>query len=117
MKKGESRFKGVLELMSVRAGRFFDHTQDRQDFGPVPETRGEESLQLNVAVQIEGSPLENTGPIPAELLKDPFPVVTVPWSMRKASENKQRERLILASAIIVSWAVTAIALLRALNVL
>jgi hypothetical protein len=63
----------------------------------------------------EGSPLSNTGPIPAELLNSFDYVDSVPWSIRRA--DKRRERLVWTTVLIVSWVVSAVTLLRLLGVM
>ena len=62
--------------------------------------------------------MDHTGPIPAELLRDPSVVYAAPWGFQ-AGETKRvqiRERLVWITAVAVSWGVTAIAVLRILNV-
>jgi len=61
-----------------------------------------------------GSPLDNVGPVPEELLRDPFTGDSVPWSIQEAEkeEGRARELMIWKVAIAVSWAVTAVALLK-----
>ena len=72
----------------------------------------------------ESSPLKNAGPIPAELLKDPYPVEIVPLVSEpvpapvvQPTKFLTQERLIWISAVAVSWAVTAFAVLRALRII
>jgi hypothetical protein len=63
----------------------------------------------------EGSPLENTGPIPAELLIDTDSIESVPWSIRKA--EARRQRIVWMTVLIVSWVVSAVTLLRLMSIL
>ena len=72
-------------------------------------------------------PLEHTGPVPPELMTDPFASYdSVPWSIRLAEiEGRQKEiekgrgmtNLIWATSLLVSWAITAVTLLRLLRVI
>ena len=65
------------------------------------------------------SVLGKTGPVPPELLEDPAPVDSTPWSIREADKEKDRGRMrmLWVTAAGVSWAVTAVAVLRLLEIL
>ncbi len=67
----------------------------------------------------ESTPMGKTGPVPVELLNDSFEAVIVPWSIQIAEikENIVRERLVLVTALLVSWTVTATAFLRLLRII
>ena len=66
-----------------------------------------------------GSPLDNVGPIPEELRKDPFPGGSVPWSIQEAEKEEKlaRKILIWKVAISVSWVTTVVAVLRSVGML
>jgi len=66
-----------------------------------------------------GSPLDNAGPIPEELRRDPFPGGSIPWSIQEAEKEESLARRILMwkIAISVSWVTTAFALLRSFGML
>jgi len=87
--------------------------------GRVDKT-GEGVLMLPAPKAIpSGSPLDNVGPVPDELRKDPFPGGSVPWSIQEAERehNQARKTMIWKIAAVVSWSVTLIAALRALGML
>ena len=71
----------------------------------------------------DNSPLAHTGPMPAELLKDPFaveivPLTTVPIPPAPPKPKLlTQERMVWISAVGVSWAVTTVAVLRALRII
>jgi hypothetical protein len=115
--RGEERIRKTLAPVIQRLTRFQDHHLNGQDSAPEPEIREEEPLRQDL-VKSEGSPLDNTGPIPAELLKDPSAVDVVPWGFRAAEieRNRTRERFVWMTALVVSWLVTAVTILRLLNV-
>jgi len=60
------------------------------------------------------SPLDNTGPIPVELREAPFLSDSVPWCIREAEieKNREREKIVWTTAIVVSWAITLVVVLR-----
>ena len=70
-------------------------------------------------------PLEHTGPVPPELQADPFAYDPTPWSLRQSElestkaevESYQRMKLVWAASMIISWAVTATVVLRALRII
>lgn len=64
-----------------------------------------------------GSALDATGPVPAELLAAPAPEDSVPWSIRLAETERDwtRKINIWRVAAVVSWAVTAVAVLKGLG--
>ena len=79
---------------------------------PVPETKH------------NTSPLAHAGPMPAELLRDPYAVEIVPLttvapvpSPPAKTKLLTQERMVWISAVAVSWAVTAIAVLRILRII
>ena len=65
------------------------------------------------------SPLDNVGPVPDELRKDPFPGGSVPWSIQEAEreQNQARKTMMWKIVAAVSWSVTVFAALRALGIL
>jgi hypothetical protein len=66
-----------------------------------------------------GSPLDNIGPVPEELRRDPFPGGSVPWCIEEAEkeQDRARELMIWKVTIAVSWSVTAVALLKTFGAL
>jgi len=88
---------------------------------PVREdvTGRNEGARLAPAAIPIGSPLDNVGPIPEELRKDPFPGGSVPWSIQEAEkeENVARKIMIWKVALAVSWVTTAVAVLRSFGIL
>jgi len=66
-----------------------------------------------------GSPLDNVGPIPDELRKDPFPGGSIPWSIQEAEKERSLSRKILIwkVAVSVSWVITVVAVLRSFGML
>lgn len=65
------------------------------------------------------SPLDNIGPVPEELRRDPFPGGSVPWCIQEAEKEHNRARKILMwkIAVAISWSVTTIAVLRSIGIL
>jgi len=80
--------------------------------------KSEGTPQAPVAIP-SGSPLDNVGPIPDELRKDPFPGGSVPWSIQEAEKEEKLARRILIwkVAISVSWVTTVVAVLRSVGIL
>ena len=87
--------------VSIRGRGTFAVETAPQSFGLVPS----------------GSPLDNVGPVPDELRRDPFPGGSIPWSIQEAEkeQGRLRELMIWKVAIAVSWLVTAVAVLRSLG--
>ena len=105
MRRSEERIRYALGLVGQRVTRLLDHESNAG--WESPDSVGGP----------EGSPLENIGPIPAEMLKDPNAVESIPWSIRSAERSLKRERLIWMSALIVSWLVSTVAVLRHLSLM
>jgi hypothetical protein len=71
------------------------------------------------------NPLENTGPVPAGYFKGLFetespPVIDSeppPYEVPSPGSTLSRERLVWVSALVVSWAITTVAVLRLWNLL
>lgn len=81
-----------------------------------------EEPKEEAAAKASTSPLDKTGPMPPELLKDPysvelFPVSAVAAPVTTSKKFLNQERLIWLSAVGVSWAVTIVALLRAMRII
>jgi hypothetical protein len=98
MRRSEAKIRSTLRLVGQQVIRMKDHEPNEDQTSPVLTGEPEES------------PLENTGPIPAELLKDSDPYESVPWSIRRA--ETRRVRLVWMTVLIVSLLVSAVALLR-----
>jgi hypothetical protein len=103
MRRNEGKIRSTLRLVGQHVTRLKDQDPDEEQTSPT-------SIE-----GMEGSPLENTGPFPAELLKDPDSIQSVPWSIRRA--EARRERLVWMTVLIVSWLVSAVALLRWMSIL
>jgi hypothetical protein len=119
VKRGGERMLDTLQLLWGRAIWVLDML-----FLPRPGAgadRTSESVQLLPAPKVtpSGSPLDNVGPVPDELRKDPFPGGTVPWCIQEAEREKSRARkaTIWKIAVAVSWSVTVVAALRAIGML
>jgi hypothetical protein len=119
VKRGGEWMLGILQLLGESAIWALDVL-----FLPRPgagaETMGE-SVQFSPAGRATRSfsPLDDIGPVPDELRKDPFPGGTVPWCIQEAEREQDRARkvTIWKIAVIVSWSVTLVAALRALGML
>jgi hypothetical protein len=102
MKRGEERIKATLGIAGGHLSRLADYGLHL----------------LRRAKNSADSPLDKTGPMPAELLKDPFAVEAVPWGMQNpaVSQDLTRQRIVWITALAVSWSVTAISFLRAFRI-
>jgi len=112
MRRGEERARNTLQLLGLQPIHLEGH---------IPRSNQSVSVvvpQTPVAGP-KSSPLDNAGPIPVELRVDPFPGESIPWGMQMAEidRDRTRERLVWASAVLVSWLVTGVLILRALNIL
>jgi hypothetical protein len=122
MTKEESKKRKTLDQIVGPETQFLDYDQNLPEAAMPMEVKSEETVQPVDGPRKEPSPLDNTGPIPAEFLNDPYAVEIVPLTTpATVIQVEQRfltqERLIWISAIVVSWAVTAVAVLRALRIL
>jgi len=119
MKRGGKTILDILQVLGGRAIWVLDML-----FLPRPQGGRDgvnESIQLLSAPKAapSGSPLDNVGPVPDELRKDPFPGGTVPWCIQEAERERglARKSTIWKFAVAVSWSVTVVAALRALGIL
>ena len=113
MRRGEERVRNTLQLLSfhlVHVEDYLPHRSNLSAGGAITQTQ---------TAGPTGSPLDNAGPIPVELQRNPFPGDSTPWGLQMAviDRDRTRERLVWASAALVSWLVTGVLLLRALNIL
>jgi len=113
MRRGEERVRNTLQLLGfqlIHLESYLPRRSNHSVSGVVPQTP---------TVGEKSSPLDETGPIPVELQGDPFPGESIPWGMQMAEidRDKTRERFVWASAVLVSWSVTGVLILRALNIL
>jgi len=113
MRRSEGRVRNTLQLLSFHLVHIEDYLPHRSNLsagGAITQTRTEGPT---------GSPLDNAGPIPVELQRNPFPGDSTPWGLQMAviDRDRTKERLVWASAVLVSWLVTGFILLRALNIL
>ena len=119
MKRGGERVFDALKLVGDGAIWALDVMfLPRSQTGA--EKTGEGVLSLtHFSIVTGGSPLDNVGPVPEELRRDPFPGGSVPWSIQEAEKekNQARKTMIWKIAVAVSWSVTVIAALRALGML
>jgi hypothetical protein len=103
MRRGEERIESASGVVEGRIFRFLNHSLRRL------------SLRRNP----EGSPLDKTGPIPAEFLRDPLlaevPPLEVP-SLATTQQDQMREKMMWGVALLISWSVTAVAILRAFRI-
>jgi len=119
VRRGGERIWGILELLG-KTGTLASSTIIR----PRVVTREDVATlspraPLASDVASDASPLANVGPIPDELRMDPFPADSVPWCIREAEKEQGRTRalMIWKVALVVSWSVTGVALLRAFGML
>jgi hypothetical protein len=114
MKRSEGRVRGTLAL----AGR---HLMEILDYpnSPAPDYVTGEEEEVFSAMPSASSPLDNTGPFPAELLADSRAEAVVPWNIEVAEIKKDvaRQRLVWMAALAVSWSATFVAVLRVLGLL
>jgi hypothetical protein len=119
VKKGSERMVGSLE--SVARSMIGGLGTALTPRGEVGSGEGRQSAAIGEArsTSLTGSPLDNVGPIPEELRRDPFPGGSVPWSIQEAEkvENRAREMMIWKVAMLISWSITAVALLRTVGFL
>jgi hypothetical protein len=119
VKKGGERMMGTFRFLGVGAILALDKIVHPSR--PAGADGTHESTKMLPAPNVvrTNSPLDNVGPIPAELRMDPFPGGSVPWSILEAEkeQNQARKVLVWKIAITVSWSVTFVAVLRAIGVL
>ena len=119
MKRSGEKILGTLRLVGEGAIWALDMMfLPRTGAGAEEAGEGVRSLPHFKAV-LGDSPLDNVGPVPEELRRDPFPGGSVPWSIQEAEKekNQARKTMIWEIAVVVSWSVTVIAALRALGML
>jgi hypothetical protein len=122
----EERKKRKLVERSVNPEALF------MDYYPSPvvamsaaEPEKQEPEQSEEEAKASTSPLANAGPMPAELLKDPYSVELSPLTAAAvvaapvvtSKKFMNQERMIWISAVLVSWMVTIVAVLRALKII
>ena len=113
MRRGEQRVRDTLQLLGFHPmpfENFLSRRLNRSATGAFPQTSTEGQAS---------SPLDNPGPIPAELRENPFPGESIPWGFQIAEIDRDRirERLVWASAVVVSWLVAGALILRIMNIL
>jgi hypothetical protein len=118
----ENKKRKTRDQVASPETQFLDFDQSRPEIAAPMEIKNEETSEPNTTPKSGGSPLDNTGPIPAELLNDPYAVEIVPLTTPTTiipvnSGLLTQERLIWISAVTVSWVVTVVAVLRALRVI
>ena len=121
MTKDESKKRKNLDQVPSPETQFLDFDQNQPEAVEPIRIQTEETVEP-VVTKPGSSPLDNTGPIPAEFLNDPYPVeivpLTTPTTIIPVEQGfLNQERLIWISAIAVSWVVTSVAVLRALKVI
>ena len=121
MTKDESKKRKTLDQVPSPEAQFLDFDQNQPEAAVPIGIQTEETVEP-VVTKSSSSPLDNTGPIPAELLNDPYAVEIVPLTTPTTIIPVEhgflnQERLIWISAIAVSWVVTSVAVLRALKVI
>jgi len=119
VRKGGERMVSTLQFVGEAAIRFLDTVLLRQSRAGQEESGGREWVPSAPDGFQGSSPLDNVGPVPDELRKDPFPGGSVPWSIQEAEKERDlvRKTTIWKVAVAVSWSVTVIAALRALGML
>jgi len=118
VKRGGKRVFDALKLVGDGAIWALDMMfLTRSQTGPNETSEG--ALLLSHYKTIPSSPLDNVGPVPEELRRDPFPGGSVPWSIQEAEKehDQARKTMIWKIAVVVSWSVTVIAALRTLGML
>jgi hypothetical protein len=119
VKKGSERMLGSIE--SVARSVIWGLGTALVPRGEVGSGEGRQSAVISEgrSASFTGSPLDNVGLIPEELRRDPFPGGSVPWSIQEAEEveNRAREMMIWKVALLISWSITAVALLRSIGFL
>ena len=119
VKKGREMMLSTLQFVGDGAIRFLDIVFLRQPRAGQEESGGIERAPFAPRDYSDSSPLDNVGPVPDELRKDPFPGGSVPWSIQEAERERDlvRKTTIWKVAVAVSWLVTVTAALRALGML
>jgi len=118
VRRGGERLWGVLEFlgqMGTRALAMAIHLRAiRRGWAA-----GSEGIPPAADFVPTGTPLDNVGPVPEELRRDPFPGGSVPWSILEAEkeQSRSRELMIWKAAIAVSWIVTVVAVIRSFGML
>jgi len=100
--------------------QFLDYVPNPPEPTKAQEPVAEEPGQPQADARPQPSPLDNAGPMPAELLRDPFAVEVVPItrpSPPPETKSFTQERLVWITAVAVSWSVTVVAILRALRII
>ena len=115
VRKGGERIWVVLELLGQMGARALVMVIHLRAIRRSWAARSEGTPQA-VDLVTTGSPLDNVGPVPEELRRDPFPGGSVPWSIVEAEkeQSRNRELMIWKAAIAVSWTVSAVAVIRSL---
>jgi hypothetical protein len=122
MTKDKGKKRKTLDQVGGPETQFLDYDLSQPDTVVPIEIKSEETEGVVATSKPGSSPLDNTGPIPAELLNDPYAVEIVPLTTPTTvipieQAILTQERLIWISAIVVSWVVTAVAVLRAMKVI
>ena len=119
MKRGEQRIRVTLVNETRQLYWFLNLVVQRIVSFWMNETASFETVRAVTGPSLPGSPLDNTGPVPVELLGDPIPMDPVPWSIREAEveRDRARQRLVWLAALVVSWTVTAMSTLRIMGIL
>jgi hypothetical protein len=89
----------------------------------VDMTQEEESDEAKVPEK--ENPLEKTGPVPTGYLQGLFETESapttdsepLPYEVPSPGSTLSRERLVWVSALVVSWSITVVAVLRLMNIL
>jgi len=118
VRRSGERLWGLLEFLGQTGTLLLSMIIHLRSPGTVKTKEGEAATATLTLIP-SGSPLDNVGPVPDELRKDPFPGGSVPWSILEAEKERNRTRkIVLWTAVVaVSWAVTAIALLRSFGLI
>ena len=120
--KSETKFIERLEQSTSLLGHLL--ASDENDTDDEQEAVGPRIDTPNIDPTTKSeSPLDHTGPIPPEYQRDPYAVEVFPLPTEDAPDASSKprlqiqERLIWASAIVVSWSITVVAILKVLGVL
>ena len=119
VRRSGERIWWILELLG-KTGTLASSTMNQPRVVTSKDLAGS-SPQVPLASDVvsDASLLANAGPIPDELRRDPFPGDSVPWCIQEAEKEQGRARalLIWKVALVVSWSVTSVAVLRAFGML
>ena len=119
VRRGGERIWGILELIG-KTGTLASSTMTRPRVVTIKDHVSVSPQAPLASDAVSGvSLLANVGPIPDELRRDPFPGDSVPWCIQEAEKEQGRTRtlMIWKVALVVSWSVTSVALLRAFGML